>query len=375
MSRPSIDSNTLHQWLQDAEELAVLDLRGEGEFIQHGAPLFASNLPLAQVEEKIGARVPRKDVRVVLLDGGDGTAHAAQVILDSSGYTQVHVLAGGLPTWIASGHASTFSVPPPQFTAQVREKFGTPAVLATELNELYRTGADVIVLDSRTVEEFERGHVPRAISAPGGELVYRFADLVPSAQTLVLVSCAGNPRGVIGAQTLINAGVPNRVAVLEEGTKGWQQAGLELEAGSGRRFGPVSPRAAAYGKQRAAQLQQAYVVQDIDDAALASWQTEADRRTTYLLDVRTPEEYLEAHIPGSISAPGGQLILGTLRYVAVRGARLVLVDDTGVRGITAAHWLQQRGWEVGVHRFDAQRNDASLHRPVAPDLRGANAAA
>ena len=72
----------------------------------------------------------------------------------------------------------------------------------------------VTVLDSRPVEEYARFHVPGAITCPGAELVHRFSDLVDSPETLVVVSCAGRTRGIIGAQSLINAGVPNRVVSL-----------------------------------------------------------------------------------------------------------------------------------------------------------------
>jgi rhodanese-related sulfurtransferase len=72
------------------------------------------------------------------------------------------------------------------------------------------------------------------------------------------------------------------------------------------------------------------------------------RRTTYLLDVRTPEEFAGGHLPGSVSAPGGQLVQAIDRWVGTRGARLVLVDDHGVRATMTAHWLKQMGWEVVV---------------------------
>ncbi len=86
-----------------------------------------------------------------------------------------------------------------------------------------------------------------------------------------------------------------------------------------------------------------YGVRTIDPAALAKFQAEAGR-TTYLLDVRNPEEYEAGHLPGSVSAPGGQLVQATDRYVGTLGARLVLVDDTCVRGTMTGSWLRQMGW-------------------------------
>jgi rhodanese-related sulfurtransferase len=190
--------------------------------------------------------------------------------------------------------------------------------------------------------------VPGALACPGAELVHRFADLVPSPETLVVVSCAGRTRGIIGAQSLIDAGVPNRVMSLSGGTQGWRLAGLELESGLNAALGEVSTEANAAARRQAAAVAARFGVRSIDYPALAAWRAAADRRTTYVLDVRTPEEFAAGHLPGSVCAPGGQLVQAIDRWVGTRGARLVLVDDTGTRAIMTAHWLVQMGWDVQV---------------------------
>jgi rhodanese-related sulfurtransferase len=75
---------------------------------------------------------------------------------------------------------------------------------------------------------------------------------------------------------------------------------------------------------------------------------EAPTRTVYRFDVRTPEDYAAGHLPGFASAPGGQLVQETDHHVPVRGARIVLADDDGVRATMSASWLAQMGWEVYV---------------------------
>ena len=82
-------------------------------------------------------------------------------------------------------------------------------------------------------------------------------------------------------------------------------------------------------------------------ADLQRWQQEP-KRTTYLFDVRTPEEFEAGHLPGARSTPGGQLVQETDHVASVRGARLVLADDDGVRANMSASWLAQLGWEVYV---------------------------
>jgi len=93
---------------------------------------------------------------------------------------------------------------------------------------------------------------------------------------------------------------------------------------------------------------QRYGVPVIDRATLAQWQREAERRTLYVLDVRDPAEYRAGHLPGSAMAPGGQLVQETDGWLGVWGARVVLVDDTGVRARMTASWLRRMGWDAVV---------------------------
>jgi rhodanese-related sulfurtransferase len=169
--------------------------------------------------------------------------------------------------------------------------------------------------------------------------------VAPSPRTLVVVNCAGRTRSIIGAQSLINAGVPNRVVALRNGTMGWELAGFQVERGAGRRAPEVSEAALAYARKAAAQVAARFGVKTIDRAMLERFHREADRRTLYLFDVRHPEEYEANHLPGALSAPGGQLVQATDRYVGVLRARIVLVDDTGVRATMTASWLRQMGWD------------------------------
>ncbi|HJU16530.1 MAG TPA: rhodanese-like domain-containing protein, partial [Stellaceae bacterium] len=243
----------VREWLAEGGEIAFLDVREEG---QHGAghPLLAVNAPYSRLEAVAPLLVPRRSCRVVLIDDGDGVAEKAARRLAGLGYRDLHALGGGVAAWAAAGHAlfPSSNVPGKAFGEIVEHAFGTPAISAAELDRLRRSGAAVTVLDSRPIEEYARFHVPGAIPCPGAELVHRFADLVPEADNFVVVSCAGRTRGIIGAQSLINAGVPNRVAVLAGGTQGWRLAGLDLEQGLRSPPRPVSAAAAEAGRRRAA---------------------------------------------------------------------------------------------------------------------------
>jgi rhodanese-related sulfurtransferase len=344
-----VEVETVRGWLADGGEIAFIDVREEG---QHGSghPLLAVNLPYSRLEKEIVRLVPRRSCRVVLLDDADGIAAKAARRLEGLGYGSIHVLAGGAAAWSAAGYRlfPSSNVPSKAFAEIIEHEFATPAISAAELDRLRRSGERVTIFDSRPADEYARFHVPSAITCPGAELVHRFGDLVDSPETLVVVSCAGRTRGIIGAQSLINAGVPNRVVSLSGGTQGWRLAGLELESGATTELRPVSDNADAAAQRRAEAVAARFGVGRIDQRTLDAWLGEGGERTTYVLDVRTPEEFASGHLPGTVSAPGGQLVQAIDRWVGTRGARLVLVDDTGTRAIMTAHWLKQLGWDVQI---------------------------
>src|SRR5262249_51647338 len=153
-----------------------------------------------------------------------------------------------------------------------------------------------------------------ATNVPGAELVLRARELAPSPDTMVVVNCAGRTRSIIGAQSLINAGLPNQVVALRNGTMGWSLAGLACDSGKGRRAPPVSRGQLALAKSAARRVAQACGVESIDRARLDALRWDYER-TLYIFDVRDPSEYETGHIAGAISAPGGQLVQATDQYI------------------------------------------------------------
>jgi len=290
--------------------------------------------------------VPRRPTRIVLCDDGDGLVERAAEILARAGYTNLHALAGGVAGWAQAGLElfSGVNVPSKAFGEFVEHGRATPNISAEELNRLIQDGTDMVVLDSRPFDEYQRVSIPTGINVPGAELVLRVHDIAPSPDTLVVVNCAGRTRSIIGAQSLINAGVPNKVVALRNGTMGWNLAGLTCESGQARRAPPVSRKGLAFAKAKAEQVARRFGVTRIDRPTLERRQGERNARTLYLFDVRDPREYAAGHVAGALSAPGGQLVQATDQYVGTLGARIVLVDDAEVRAVMTASWLRQMGW-------------------------------
>ncbi|MGD0433746.1 MAG: rhodanese-like domain-containing protein [Acetobacteraceae bacterium] len=338
-----VDPKTLHDWISDGHELAVIDAREDGEF---GADhlFWAVPFGMAHRETRAHALLPRKSVRICVTDDGSRLAPTLATWLEAAGYSDVSVLTGGTKAWKDAGYVifSGMNVPSKAFGEWVEHHYGTESVDPPELKKWIDSGRKMIVLDSRTQEEFTRMSIPTGIPMPGAELAYRIGDLAPDPDTLVVVNCAGRTRSIMGAESLRRAGIPNKVVALRNGTMGWELAGLRCEHGRPERFVPGTPRTAALALERATAFAAESGVREISPGQLAVF--EADKsRTLYVLDARDPSEYRAGHRRGSYSAPGGQLVQGTDNWVGVRGARIVVVDDTGVRARMSAAWLRQMG--------------------------------
>ncbi len=363
----------VRQALLDKQEIALIDVREEDLYAQ-SHPLFAIHLAYGRIEADARRRIPRLDTPLVLIDNGEGLTVRAAQVLTRMGYTQLSIFQNGLSGWAAAGGElfRDVNVASKAFAELVESKRKTPSLSATEVKALIDSDADMVVLDARRYDEYQTMSIPGAISVPGAELVLHARSLAPSATTRIVVNCAGRTRSIIGTQSLVNAGIPNPVCALRNGTMGWYLAGLELEHKADKRFGEVKDA----DRQKAAASALALLfragVQRIDTQELQVLLND-NTRNTYVFDVRSPEEYALGHLQGAHSAPGGQLVQETDHYAGVRGARIVLYDNDGVRASMTASWLAQMGWETFVLKDlkpedlqDTAVVDFGLPEPLTP---------
>jgi rhodanese-related sulfurtransferase len=359
--------------LHDGAEIALLDVREPGQFGESHL-LFATPLPYSRLELDVGALVPRKSARVVVCDDGVlGVAERAAKRLRALGYTDVFVLDGGTKGWAAAGYAlfAGVNVPSKAFGELVEHACHTPRVTVQELARMRAAGEEFVILDGRPFAEYQKMNIPGGICCPNAELPYRVSSIVRNPQTRIVVNCAGRTRSIIGAQTLINFGVPNPVVALENGTQGWVLADFKLERGSARRYPDhIDGKRLPELQKRAHALAERFNVEFASAARVQKWLRDSDR-TAYLCDVRTPEEFEAGSIPGSVHAPGGQLIQATDQWVGVRNARIVLIDGgENIRAPVVASWLMQLGCDASVLEggIKSGLKGAPAARPTLPDL-------
>jgi rhodanese-related sulfurtransferase len=369
----TITPTQLKKWLHDGDEIALLDVREAGQFGESHL-LFATPLPYSRLELDAGALVPRKSTRVVVCDDGSlGVAERAAARLANIGYTGVAVLDGGTAAWAKAGQAlfKGVNVPSKLFGELVEHEYHTPRITAQDLVRMRETGEDFALFDGRPLNEHQKMTIPGSTCCPNAELPYRVSSMVKNPRTKIVVNCAGRTRSILGAQTLINFGIPNPVYALENGTQGWYLSDLKLEHGATRKYPDrVDEAAVPTLRARAQKLIDRFGIRTATGSQVRAWLKEPDR-TTYLCDVRTPEEFRAGSIPGAVHAPGGQLIQATDQWVGVRHARIVLIDGgENVRAPVVASWLKQLGCDAwvleGGVRSDLQGVPAA--KPVLPAL-------
>ena len=345
----SIDAVTLKVWLADGYEIALLDVREHGQFGESHM-FFAVPLAYSQFELKVTTLVPNPHARLILCDDGDGVAERAARRAEEIGYTNIHVLDGGVSAWQRAGCTlyAGVNVPSKAFGELVEMERHTPHLSAEELQKMINTGEDMVIVDGRPFNEFQRVSIPGGVCCPNGELALRIDDIAPDPQTTIVVNCAGRTRSIVGAQTLIDLGIPNPVVALENGTQGWSLAGFKVENGTSRRYPTKAERVDIDARRaRAHSLAKSRGVEFIETKELSAWLKD-DARTTYVIDIRTEEEYRTNESEHLVHAPGGQLIQATDQWIGVRGARLVLADSETIRAPIIAAWLRQLGHEAYV---------------------------
>jgi rhodanese-related sulfurtransferase len=344
-----IDAPTLKRWLSDGGEIALFDVREHGQYGM-GHPFFAVPLPYSRFELGLPTLAPSPAVRIALCDDGDGVATRAAARAAALGYRNVFVLAGGAAAWGRAGHTlyAGVNVPSKVFGEIVEHERATPRISAQDIVAMQAAREDFVIVDGRPFAEYRKMNIPGGICCPNGELVLRIREIALDPTTKIVVNCAGRTRSIIGAQTLIDFGVPNPVFALENGTQGWFLAGLELEHGASRRYADaVGDVDRATARSRARAFAVACDAPFVASRTAHGWLGDGTR-TTYLFDVRTAEEFASGGLAGFVHAPGGQLVQATDQWVGVKGARIVVFDGEEVRAPVVAGWLRQLGHEAFV---------------------------
>ncbi|MEZ4571896.1 MAG: rhodanese-like domain-containing protein [Thermomicrobiales bacterium] len=345
---------------------ALIDVREKGEFVQRHI-FHAVPIPRGVIELRVPQRIPDTEVPIIVYDEDGHRATLAAQRLESMGYSDVRTLEGGLNAWEESGGRTDYgtNVPGKDFGEKVAVQRKIPHLTPDEIVERQKRNERLIILDSRTREEYERNHVPGAFSAPGAELPRRIRTIIDAPENrdaTIVVNCAGRTRSILGADVLIRMGIENPVYALENGTMAWSMAGHDLESGEGADIDVASaPSARQIVEEFANRVAQEDNVQPLSVEDFKAMRN--DGTLHYALDARLPQEFAEGHIPCSVSLPGGQVALAADEIVAVNQAPIVFISESGMRAAITGSFARQIGYpnvmflEGGIEAWTADGNE------------------
>ena len=82
-------------------------------------------------------------------------------------------------------------------------------ITAEDAKKIMDTEEGYIILDVRTQEEYDEGHIPGAILIPGTEIEMRAEEDMPDKDQLLLVYCRSGRRSKQAAEILVELGYTN----------------------------------------------------------------------------------------------------------------------------------------------------------------------
>ena len=343
-----VEAKTVKNWISDDKEIAFIDVR---ELAQHtaGHPLFSISIPFSEFEINVEKLLPNKKVRIVLFDNNNGISEITYRLAKNLKYTNIFILKDGVYGWVKSKFHlfDGINVPSKSFGELVEKKFKTPSITALQLSKKQKEKKDIIILDGRPFDEYNKMSIPGSVCCPNAEIPYKISELIKSSETEIIINCAGRTRSIIGAQTLINFGIKNRVYALENGTQGWFLNNFKLDHGKTKYLDKI-PKNEKIKELRDKIINLLKDKVEIIDFNQTQKLINDKKITTYIFDVRTNsnQKYKFSKLR---NVPGGQLIQATDKYIGVLKSHVIIFDDGDlVRAGMTALWLEKMNYHCYV---------------------------
>ena len=345
----SFSAEQLNELFNGTAPFALIDVREPGEYNSSHIP-GSSLMPRRRLEFDLDDAVPHAGTLIVLCDDDGRRVSQAVATVEAMGFDNVGWLDGGINRWVSLDYPTEWgvNVPSKDFGEKVEVVHHVPEIDAIELKARMDRGEKMVILDSRTPEEYRRFCIPGGRSVPGGELALRITDITADLDpdTTVVVNCAGRTRSIIGTRALQRMGLEHEVVGLKNGTSGWVLAGYDLESGADR---DLLPRVSDAGRAAAEAYAERCAAEDgvrlLDVKGLDELSNRSVSESVYFIDVRTSDEYERGRIPFFRWFPGGQCVQRSDDVAVVKNAPIVFCCDGRARAVLTASWYRQLGYE------------------------------
>lgn len=106
-------------------------------------------------------------------------------------------------------------------------KAKAPHISVEQLSADLSKKADIVLLDVRTEDEYEAGHIQGARWLPRGKLEYSIQDIVANPDASIVLYCNSGARSALATLTLLGMGYTD-VVDLDGGFKAWVTSGMPI---------------------------------------------------------------------------------------------------------------------------------------------------
>ncbi|MDH3598953.1 MAG: rhodanese-like domain-containing protein, partial [Candidatus Tectomicrobia bacterium] len=200
---------------------------------------------------------------------------------------------------------------------------------ASEVAAMLADPQEIAFLDIREIVPFGAGHPLLATNLPLSRMELSIRKLVPRLTTRMVLTDGGDTAATLAAERLERLGYSN-IAVLEGGAPAWAAAGFQL-------FPEIEVPTKGFGAFARRFGRPTFITPRELDRALRS------DEDWIVLDSRPPTEYRKGNIPGSIDAPGADVVR-CFDDLAPRASTKVVVNCmSATRGILGGLSLMAAG--------------------------------
>ena len=334
-------------------ELVLLDVREVSEY-EAGHIDGAFNVPIRELGNNLNL-LPDLDAEIIVICQGGARAMLAQAALRVLGYDNAVTLQGGMGAWVGEDFPTTVDpfVPEAAEAPEINEDIfaavntyfteipdGFGLIRADALNTELIENPDLILIDTRSPEEWERGYIA------GTEFIWinefmANRDMWPADMDAeIVVYCGSSYRAGIATVMLELMGYAN-VRNLVGGINAWNAAGLPLEGVPETTDEPAEEfDFVSAANDYLTSLPATFNAVRVPDVVEAL----AGDDAPFLLDVRTVDEYTEAHIEGAINIPL-QEVTQNLDLLPGLDAEIIIYCGSGHRSAMAMVALNLLGYE------------------------------
>ncbi|HYA28069.1 MAG TPA: rhodanese-like domain-containing protein, partial [Acidobacteriota bacterium] len=336
---PDISPEELKDLMDRNAELTIIDMRTPEEYSRFCIP-GGLNVPGGDLI--LWAEELRHKPTVIVNCAGRTRSIIGAAGLRRLGLTNVRALRNGTMGWVLAGFQlenlpmRRTSVAPAESKAKavaaalrIAEEEKISLLSIDEILRAMDTNSEAVryLIDVRSDEEFNSGHLPGSINVPGGQAVQRADDFVPVRNGQIVFISNESARAIMAAYWYRYMGFKN-VSILRGGLSAWKARGGQLDT----EIAAPEPLGLASAKKSARFVDAVKLQAQINDGS------------SVVLDVGPSLEYESAHLPGAKWISRGWVDIKLPELMADRGRRIILTCPDGRQSTLAARQVAQVGY-------------------------------